>query len=195
MKKMLKKVATILLAVMLVTVVVPANADAASKVIVHVQDGAEWGNVNIYNWGDAGETVGVWPGTPMEADSVDGWFTYTVDTKDVKLNLVFNNGAKLQSGDVKDIDPSTGECWIVIGGKAEENDMGAAATTATLYTEAEEGWPVAAAAVEATAEETTEAATTDAEPATGDTTPVLVVSIAALTSIVVFVASKKRKIA
>jgi len=173
--KNLKKVLAVVMAVLVCTgVYAPVASAEAQSVIIHVQDGEGWGKVNVYNWGDAGETAGVWPGTEMTAE-VDNWFTYTIETE-VDLNLVFSMNGTPQSGNVDPIAPDAGEVWIVIGGEGEKNELSGGATAGvTLYTEAQEGFPVAAADaaddVAATTEATAEVAedTTADVPKTGET--------------------------
>lgn len=188
MKKFLKKAAVVLMSAVLLTgVYAPVASAEASSVVIHAKDGQEWGNMNVYNWGDAGETAGAWPGAVMTAEA-DGWYTYTLDTE-VPLNLVFSAAAgSPQSGDVRDIPADAGEIWVVIGGEDGANDMGVAAAEATLYTEPEDGWPVAAAAA------TEEAATTDV-PKTGENTALTVtfLGLAALSAAAVVVMKKKER--
>lgn len=170
MKKFMKKaLSVVMVALLCVGVYAPVAKAEASSVIVHAKDGQGWGSLNVYNWGDNGETAGVWPGTAMTAEA-DGWFTYTFETE-VPLNLVFSaEGGSPQSSNVEGVAVDAGEIWVVIGGEGEANDMGASTNEAVLYLEAEEGWPVASAAVEATddAEATDEAAATDVADATAD---------------------------
>lgn len=169
MKKVWKKVFVFALALIAVTAGSGLKAQAAgSQVTIHVKDGAEWGSMNVYNWGDAGETAGVWPGTAMEEEG-DGWYTYTFET-DVNLNLVFSAKAGTpQSGNVEDLSKDGKEYWIVVGGEAEENDMGVSGTAAVLYTEPEEGWPVLAASEDSGSSNTSAGSEAAAVPKTGET--------------------------
>lgn len=176
---------------LLVSAVYAPIADAAAgSVIIHVQDGQSWGSMNVYNWGDAGETAGVWPGTAMTAEA-DDWYTYTLETE-VPLNLVFSAaGGAPQSGNVNDIAADAGEIWIVIGGAGDANDLGAATNEAVLYLEPQEGWPAAAAEA---ADSEAAADTAAAEvPKTGEsTTPAVVfIALAALSGTAVIVLKKK----
>lgn len=202
MKKLMKKAVSVLMAALLLTGVSSQVANAeTNQVIIHAQDGQAWGSMNVYNWGDNGETAGVWPGTAMTPEA-DGWYTYTIETE-VPLNLVFSaEGGSPQSSNIDAVAADAGEIWVVIGGEGEANDMGASTNEAVLYLEAEEGWPVAAAAevpeVEATADTDTTAtadtteATTDV-PKTGETVGLAVTFIAlAALSAVGFVGLKKK---
>ena len=199
MKKFLRKALAVMMVALLVSAVnAPASASAAaSSVIIHVQDGQTWGSMNVYNWGDAGETAGVWPGTAMTAEA-DGWYTYTLDTE-VALNLVFSAaGGAPQSSNVNDVAADAGEIWVVVGGSGDANDMGAATNTATLYLEPQDGWPVAAAAVDTAATDTTAtdtAAATDV-PKTGESTSLAVtfIALAALSGAAALVLKKKAQI-
>lgn len=187
---MLKKIATVLFASMIVTVGLNASVAKAAgdSVIIHVKDEANWGAMNVYNWGDAGETAGVWPGAAMEEEG-DDWYTYTFTTE-VDLNLVFStaNGSP-QSNNIDGLSKSIGECWIVVGGEGEENDLGVKGASAVLYEEPEDGWPVAATAK-------VQEAAQDDTPATGDASPVVPVTIAGLLAFVIIIITfiKKKNI-
>ena len=115
MKRFMKKAAAVLMvAVVLAGVYAPEARAATSSVIVHAKDGEEWGKMSIYNFGDAGETAGVWPGTEMTAEA-DGWYTYTIETE-VPLNLVFSAAGSPQSSNIEGLAADAGEVWVVIGG-------------------------------------------------------------------------------
>lgn len=196
MKKFMKKAMAVLMAVLFVSGVYAPVANAATNnVILHVQDGQAWGSLNVYNWGDNGETAGVWPGAVM-TEEADGWFTYTFETE-VPLNLVFSaEGGAPQSGNVDGVAADAGEIWIVIGGSGDANDLGAATNAAVLYTEPQEGWPTAAVAeVAAETTETTETATVDV-PKTGEsTTPaVIFITLAVFAGAAAVVMKKKEHI-
>ncbi len=164
----MKKALTVLMVGLLcVGLYAPLASAETNKVIVHAKDGLAWGSMNVYNWGDDGETAGVWPGTAMTAEA-DGWYTYTFETK-VPLNLVFcAEGGAPQSSNIEGLAADAGEVWVVVGEGSGANDLGAATNEAVLYLEAEEGWPVAAAAETPEVTEDTEATTDTA--ATTDTT-------------------------
>ncbi|SHO43375.1 starch-binding protein [Anaerocolumna xylanovorans] len=199
MKNLWKKVMVVLLAAIVITSGSGLQAQAAgNKVTIHVKDGAEWGSMNVYNWGDAGETAGVWPGTAMEEEG-DGWYTYTFDAT-VNLNLVFSaKSGTPQSGNVNDVSKDGKEYWIVVGGEAADNDMGVSGTEAVLYTEPEEGWPALAAA-EAAADKSTEKSTAAASddavkdvPKTGESFSVLPIVLMAGAVVVYGIASVHSK--
>lgn len=168
MKNLWKKVMVFLLAAVVITAGTGLKAFAAgNQVTIHVKDGAKWGSMNVYNWGDDGETAGVWPGTAMEEEG-DGWYTYTFDTK-VNLNLVFSaKPGTPQSGNINDLSKDGKEYWIVVGGEAADNDMGVSGVAAVLHTEPEEGWPVLATPA-AESSKTDKAAETSDVPKTGET--------------------------
>lgn len=190
MKGFMKKAVSVLLAALLLIGVNASVASAeASPVIIHAKDGENWGVVNVYNWGDGGETAGVWPGTAMTAEE-DGWYTFTIETE-VDLNLVFNaTGGSPQSANVDPIAPDAGEVWVVIGGEGEANPLSGGGTAAvTLYLEAEEGFPLAAA------EEPAAEAVAEAEvPKTGESIALILIFIGlAALSAVAYVALKKKE--
>ncbi|GAA4655058.1 hypothetical protein GCM10023142_21960 [Anaerocolumna aminovalerica] len=187
MLKRFKKAATILLAAMVLMVGLRGTTvkAAGDTVVIHVKNNAGWDSMNVYNWGDAGETAGVWPGTAMKEEG-DGWYTHTLPAE-ADLNLVFStaNGTP-QSNNVDGVSKSIGECWIVVGGEGEENDLGVKGAQAVLYEKPEEGWPVAAAgeAAEAVKDET---------PATGDVSSIMPVAMAGLGALGVMVATFRKK--
>lgn len=192
MGKVLKRAASIALAAVIITLsVLGLEIKAAGNdVVVHVQDGTGWGSINIYNWGDKGETAGPWPGAVMEKDKVDGWFVYTISTE-CDLNLVFSKNGTPQSGDVKGISKDRKEIWIVIGGEGEANDMGAATNQAVLYTEPEDGWPINLQTVDDT---TAAEGMKDETPKTGDnlaTAPIVFIGIVAFITGMVFLLKKR----
>ncbi|HWT77056.1 MAG TPA: starch-binding protein [Mobilitalea sp.] len=209
MRKFMKKALTVLMAAVLcVGVYAPVAKADASSVIIHAKDGQAWGSLNVYNWGDNGETAGVWPGTAMTAEA-DGWYTYTIDTE-VPLNLVFSaEGGSPQSSNIDAVAADAGEIWVVIGGEGAANDLGASTNEAKLYLEPQDGWPVADA-VEAAADNTaatdaaadtaaTDTAATDTAqaatdvPKTGETVGLTVAFLAlAALSAAGFVALKKK---
>lgn len=195
MKKSMKKaLAVLMVALLCVGVYAPVASAATQPVIIHVQDGEGWGKMNVYNWGDGGETAGVWPGAEMAADTVDGWYTYTIDTE-VDLNLVLSAAGTPQSNNVDPIKPDAGEVWIVIGGEGEANELSGGATAATtLYLEAQEGFPTTAVAEEtadAAVAETTEAAAD--VPKTGESVTLLVTLSALAIASAIGAASLKKK--
>lgn len=131
MKKAAKIFSALVLALTMVLSVQAENAKAAGNVVVHVQNGIGWENVNIYIWGNDGELAGAWPGTAMTEEG-DGWYTATFEATDL-LNFVFcvdadgDGTAEAQTGDLNDVDPSSGEIWIKLdGGEEAENALGAA---------------------------------------------------------------------
>lgn len=199
MKNLFKKVATVLMvAVVLAGVYAPVAKAETTKVIVHTKDGESWGSMNVYNWGDNGETAGVWPGTAMTVES-DGWYTYTFETE-VDLNLVFTaQPGTPQSSNVDGVSKDAGEIWVVVGGEAGANDLGATTSQAVLFTEAEEGWPTATSLVvveEPTVEETASVEEA-AVPKTGENSPALAITLiglAAFSATLVVVFKKKEQV-
>ena len=102
MNKVLKKVAVVLLTVILLVVMIPSQPVKAEEdtytVYVQVPDG--WGSVYLWAWGDAG--VGnmskTWPGEKM-LDNGNGFYSYTL--KDKYVNLVFSDNGSSQSEDIR----------------------------------------------------------------------------------------------
>jgi len=212
MKKMLKRVTAALLVAMFFVAGVPAiQAKAAgNEVVINVKDEAGWGSMLIYNWGDNGETAGVWPGTEMTALG-DDWYTFTITTEcDLHIVLCSAGGAD-KTSDIDAIAKDAGEIWAVVKTAAAAKDTmgGSSGAEATIYTVAEEGWPTSAAAVtEVTTTEvvatdatvtttdatvTTTEATLDATPKTGDTAPILPIVVVGLGSLLVTAVVLTRK--
>jgi LPXTG-motif cell wall-anchored protein len=207
MKRLLKMAvaAVVMAAVIVAGAHAPEVSAATTKVVVHVQDGQNWGSMNVYDWGDKGELAGAWPGSAMESEG-DGWYVYTFETE-VDLNLVFCAAAGTpQSSNIEGLSKDAGEVWVTIGGAGEANDMGAATNEAKLFTEPEEGWPSVAAATEEVAEDTTEETTETAaeEPAaeasedlpkTGESTVLAIafIGLAAVSGAMVAVFRKKEQ--
>ncbi|MDF2841882.1 MAG: hypothetical protein K0R00_308 [Herbinix sp.] len=195
MKNGMKKVMAVLaVALICVGFYAPVVSAETSTVVIHAKDGQAWGSLNVYNWGDNGETAGVWPGAAMTAEA-DGWYTYTFETE-VPLNLVFSaQGGSPQSSNIEGLAVDAKEVWVVIGGEGEANDMGASTNEAVLYLTAEEGWPTVAVAEEAAEEVVTEEAVTEAAdvPKTGESIALAVAFLAiAGLSVTGFVVLKKK---
>jgi hypothetical protein len=204
MKKLFRKIALLLAVTVVFAGANISEAYAASTLVVHAKDGADWGTVNIFNWGDAGEITGAWPGTEMTAEG-DGWYTYTVET-DYNLNLVFSaEGGSPQTSDVNDVPSDAGEVWVVIGGEGGENAKGIAALEAVLYTTPEAGWPTIAAAEGTSSEASATAADTEAAadvpaadtdvPKTGEGAPaaaIVFIALAASTAVMSVILKKKQ---
>lgn len=186
MKKFWKKIAVLLAVTVVLASVDTSEAYAASELVIHAKDGANWGTVNIYNWGDAGEIAGAWPGTEMTEEG-DGWYTYTLET-DYNLNLVFSaEGGAPQTIDVNDVNKDGGEVWVVIGGDSTENPKGISAVEAVLYTTPEDGWPTIAAEENATADTSADTSSTTVTdtPKTGEGAPVKAITYALLAAFTV----------
>ena len=192
MKNLSKKVLAICMTAMICFLCVPSNVKAASKVTIHVKDSYDWGAMNIYNWGDAGEIFGAWMGEAMESEG-DNWYVKTIET-DYILNLVFNvdkdndGQSDAQSSNVDGIDPAGGEYWIVLEGGTEDGVYAAGTYNATLYSEPQEGFPTVSTTTEIATAETT----ADATPKTGDSTAIGAVVCLGIVSAGVIVFSKRK---
>ena len=163
----MKKVVKVLLLSALITVLFAGTAFASGlgtlttgeekEIIVHVKNQFDWPNLNIYNWGDAGECFGAWPGTAItDEPDENGWITYTFKAT-ANLNLLFNSDYNedglfdkindKQTGDIKDIPVDIGECWIIISGEeaGTEDELNPyevdAAATGYLYSVPKDTWP------------------------------------------------------
>ena len=103
------------------TVTIGGKVDApVGNIKVHVSVPAGWGDVYVYVWDP--EHLGSWSGTKLEGNYIEIPASFG--------GMVINNGNGRQSSDIKDIDLTKEEVWIVIN---EFNGY-------TLhYTEPEEG--------------------------------------------------------
>lgn len=178
MKKIMKKMLSVVMVAAVALGLGFAPAKAADGVTVHVEKPADWADsMNLYAWNVNGsEEPAGWPGQAMEQDA-DGFYTFTVATTS-NCNIIFNDGT-VQTVDMTDVAP--GEYWYTAGTKGDDGKY-----TFTQSTTNPNGGSEEAA--------TTDAAATE-EPATGDATPVVLVSLIGLAAVAVFAASKKRSIA
>ena len=93
------------------------------KIIFHVQDKSV---PTIYYWerdGKASDKPVEWPGVKMEADTAQGWYTYTLDDC-TSTNVIF----VLSSGKTADLTQKEGEWWYK-GGKWYDYDLSAVTPT------------------------------------------------------------------
>lgn len=71
--------------------------DSTSVFTVHYFNSNNWPVPYIYYWGQNGSKTpasAIWPGQTMIADSIEGWYRFTIDGS-TKANMVFsNNGAQ-----------------------------------------------------------------------------------------------------
>ena len=102
MNKIIKKIAVVFVAMLLVMMVLPTQDVRADEdtYTVYVQVPDSWGAAYIWAWGDLG--VGTlsktWPGELMQLNS-DGKYTYVLNEKYV--NLVISDGIGSQSQDIR----------------------------------------------------------------------------------------------
>ena len=73
----------------------------------------EWQAVYLYAWIGTGSSqpCGAWPGTPVSKDA-DGWWTYTFDPSIQSVNIIWNNGAGVQTIDITGVIAST--CYRLV---------------------------------------------------------------------------------
>lgn len=95
------------------------------KIVVHF---ANKGTTvpTIYYWernGDESDKPVTWPGVPMEADTVEGWYTFTFEDT-TSTNLIFVSA----SGKTNDLSQTEGEWWFS-GGKWYDYDLSAVTPT------------------------------------------------------------------
>ena len=68
----------------------------------------EWETVYLYAWTGSGETqpCGAWPGTAVSKDA-QGWWSYTFDPSIQDVNIIWTNGAGMQTVDITHVTAST----------------------------------------------------------------------------------------
>ena len=68
----------------------------------------EWETVYLYAWTGSGETqpCGAWPGAAVSKDA-QGWWSYTFDPSIQDVNIIWTNGAGLQTVDITHVTAST----------------------------------------------------------------------------------------
>ncbi|MDO9154800.1 MAG: starch-binding protein [Paludibacter sp.] len=92
---------------------------ASGGITVRFQKPDAWTSVGFYAWtGTSTALLGAWPGTTIAA-GLDGWYSYTFDSSETSVNMVFNNGAgNSQSVDVTGITASA--CYKTNGLSGEK---------------------------------------------------------------------------
>ena len=90
----MKKLLSIILAVLMIVTIVPLAFAAEDYKTVYFKNTGNWTNVNIYYWffdaGQGTETMTTWPGDAM-TDAGDGVWSY--DIPDEANYVIFNNGS------------------------------------------------------------------------------------------------------
>ena len=68
----------------------------------------EWETVYLYAWTGSGETqpCGAWPGAAVSKDA-QGWWSYTFDPSIQDVNIIWTNGAGMQTVDITHVTAST----------------------------------------------------------------------------------------
>ena len=110
-----------------------------AKIKVHVSVPEDWGDVYVYVWNP--EHLGSWSGTKMEGEYIEIPASFD--------GMVINNGNGRQAADIKDIDLTKKEVWIVINeyngytlyyeapsGEEEQPEVG----TIKVHVSVPEGW-------------------------------------------------------
>ena len=97
MNKIIKKIAVVLVAMLLVMMVLPAQDVRAEEdtYTVYVQIPDDWGDAYIWAWNDGGNYFTDWPGDVLN-DNGDGWYTYELPTSYVDF-LISNRGSQTEN--------------------------------------------------------------------------------------------------
>ena len=110
-------------------VTIGGKVDAPAEPIkVHVSVPEGWGDVYVYVWNP--EHLGAWSGTKLEGDYVEVPANFE--------GMVINNGNGTQTWDIKDIDLTKDEVWIVVGEPGADGKY----SYALFYTEPDDGTEV-----------------------------------------------------
>lgn len=124
MKKILARVASVTLAIVMVLLAIPAmQAKADEETIkIHFKNTENWFSVSAYSWEGTVPLLGDWPGTDITSTKDGDYFT--VEMKEYqggsKLNIIFNMGSsERQTVDIKlDLTKGT-EWWLVPNGEKD----------------------------------------------------------------------------
>lgn len=156
--KKLKKLALGLLALAVMVgsgvpaMTAPASAATTGKeVTVYFQNSKNWSSVYAYLWHGSGPLTGMgaWPGQKMtKVAGTDNWYQIKF-TPSTTFNAIFtnNNGNQTTDHTPKDLTSDKTAYWFVPTDKAQTGGgYGAKGVAVTLYTEAQSGFPGAAAA-------------------------------------------------
>ena len=84
------------------------NTGAWEKVYAYISEGSSWSAISGYAY------AGAWPGAEVEADAQnDGWYSFTITMGVNQFNLIYNNNAGAQTGNIQ-FTPTTEttEKWV-----------------------------------------------------------------------------------
>lgn len=139
MKKSMKKIASIALALVMILLAIPTmEAKAAQNVTVHFKNTQGWATVYAYAWNTAGELLGTWPGTDVTATGDgNGYYTATIEGyEEDSVNIIFGDGGSVQTLDLACDISKSAEWWVV----PTDNGTGKwACNVATSKADAESG--------------------------------------------------------
>ena len=99
MNKIIKKIAVVLVAMLLVMMVLPAQSVKAEEntYTLYVQAPESWETVYLWAWSDASNLFGKWPGKELSVNE-EGLYTYTLS--DSYINLVISDNGSNKTEDI-----------------------------------------------------------------------------------------------
>lgn len=181
-----KKALTLVVVFALLFVTTTSMAVKAEETItIHAKAPSEWATPGLWAWSapDGTNVFSTWPGEKLTPDeNNEGWFYYSVPSW---VNSIIINKGVDGGKQTVDVSVEAKNLWITVTEAGSDGKF-----AAEVVYEAPEGFQVAAAD---TAETTEVAETQDAEPATGDATPVFVMICLAAISGITFIALKGKK--
>ena len=148
MKKLLKLVASVLMAVSCLVLLPGAEAMAdESNNIVYAQVPQDWENPCVWAWdADGNSAFEAWPGEAMQADSAnEGWY-YLYVPKGMTSVIINANEGSVQTADLATNDA---DAWITVtsaeeatltNDKLTDGDIPAYVETFTVYAKVDDTW-------------------------------------------------------
>ncbi|PRZ00286.1 putative secreted protein (Por secretion system target) [Marinilabilia salmonicolor] len=109
------------------------DGTTTAPISVAYQNTQAWSDIYIYTWDNTGaELTGTWPGTAI-TEFQDGWYRYDFEASVNHVNVIFNNGAGSQTGNIEGITstscyagttPDYVECPSVVTSVAKTENTG-----------------------------------------------------------------------
>lgn len=78
--------------------ILPPPIEPANQIKITFRVPEDWAAVNLYAWDEGGNALlGEWPGMPLQVK--EGWVAYAFEEGRTFVNIIFNNGAGVQTID------------------------------------------------------------------------------------------------
>ncbi len=136
MKKMIKKLAAVIIAALAAVAAIPCTkAAAADTFTVYTDVPDSWGNPSIWAWNNVGNIFdSSWPGMLME-EAENGWYSYEVPSG--ATNIIINDSQENGTIKTDDLAIDAVDMWIIVGDDARAEILYEAPEGAPGATEAE----------------------------------------------------------